>query len=174
MFLKLAIIILVFFTLALLQTNFFPYFSILKTVPNLIFVLFFILIFFEKPGEYFQGIFSVIIAGFLMDATSLFYFGISIISLLIIYIFKNITFYFLKEIQYQYLILYFIPMFSISFFLHNVILYLFSAIFNFSFNFELSILVSLAYSLIFALAGFYIQKYFSDKEVKDSQLKLFR
>src|SRR3989344_5017254 len=91
------IIVLFFYILSLLQISFLPHFSILGITPNLVFILFFILIFFGKPDEYHQGIFFAFIAGFILDAFSPFYFGLSILSLLAIYFFMKLAIYFLKE-----------------------------------------------------------------------------
>ncbi len=108
MWLKYPIIIVLFFLLALLQISFLPYFAITGVVPNLVFVLFFILIFFnpnihknstQQSGinEYYEAFFYIIIAGGMLDIFSALNFGTSILFLCVIYfLIRIITSYFLK------------------------------------------------------------------------------
>src|SRR3989344_7230957 len=105
MWFKYPIIVLLFLVATLLQTSFLPYFSVMGNILNLVFILFFILIFFtclqktKKSHTDDNGIFISIIAGFILDALSPFYFGVSIVALLIIYFGIKTVFYFLKERQ---------------------------------------------------------------------------
>ncbi len=175
MFLKYPIIVLLFLILAILQVSFLVHFSIIGITPNLVFILFFILIFFSclQGNEYHQGIFYAIIAGIILDVLSSFSFGYSAVSLLLIYLLIKIVIYFLKEIHNEYILFYFIPIFLISFIFYNILMYIF---FNFPylrFNFTKGILIELVYNLIFVLFVFFIYKYINNKSQKDRQLKLF-
>ena len=170
MWLKYIIIALIFFVLALFQTSFLPYFNIAGTVPNLVFILFFILTFFDESGNYYEGFFLSIIAGFLLDVFSPSYFGISIVSLLIIYFTTKSINYFLKEREEKYIIIYFLLIFLLCFFVYHLFLYMFldSIIFNENMTIEF------LYNLGFALIGFYPCQTFFMAYKNKRQLKLFK
>lgn len=195
MWLKYPIIIFVFFTLVLMQNSFLPYFSVEGVIPNVVFILFFILIFFEKRNEYYEehriplfivklwqseGLFTSVIAGFFLDLLSPSYllggrqfFGMSIISLLIIYFLTKTVVYFLIEKQDKYFIFYFLSVFLFSFFIYTVLLSFFSNYFYFKLYFNKAIFVSFLYNLIFTYCSFYIYKKFIEKDNFNNQLKLF-
>lgn len=170
MWLRYLIITLLFFVFALLQASFLPYFNIFGANLNIVFILFFILIFFNKNRE---GFFIAIIAGIFLDLFLPLYFGLSIISLLLIYSLKEITIYFLKDSQEKFSIIYFAPMFSASFIIYQFILYLYFTIFNLQPNINQSIIAGLIYNLIFAIAGFYVYKILLQPDNLENQLKLF-
>ena len=165
-------IALLFFILAIIQASFFPYFAIMGAVPNVVFALFFILIFFEEKQEYSVGFFTAILAGFFMDVFLPFYFGVSMIILLSIYFLQKLVVGFLKEGQDKYPILYFIPTFSACFILYYAAWYLVSLFSSIKLNFGFITLVSLAYTLVFACIGFYLYKKFFYKKDEGKQLKL--
>ena len=176
--LKLFIVTLLFYFFAIMQNSFLPYFKVMESVPNFIFVLFFILIFFENlpvrtnKNDRNEGLFFAILAGFFLDIISPFYFGMSIASLLVVYFFEKLVAYFLKEIQNKYLIFYFILIFSACFVLYNILLYLLSIFLYMQFNFNFLVFIALAYNLIFASIGFYAYKNIYSQNGTDSQLKL--
>lgn len=193
MWLKYPIIIFIFFIASLFQVSFLPHFGIMGGIPDFIFILFFILIFFNppshetsarqrKPNEYYYAFFLVIVAGFFSDVFLPSYFGISMISFLVVYYFKKLIVYFMKEVKDKYFIFYFIPIFSLCFILNAVILYLFSIFLLFlprsgipfvgQFDLGPIILIRLVYSLVFACIGFYIYEKISNFLNKDRQLKL--
>ena len=76
---KYTITTILFFVLSLIQSSFLPFFSIVGQIPNLVFILFYVILFFDNRGESF---FWAILVGFLLDVFMPSYFGISIISLL--------------------------------------------------------------------------------------------
>ena len=178
MFFKYPITIFIFFILALFQNSFLPFFNVMGVVPNLIFILFFILTFFGKSNEYNKGFFTAIVAGFFLDLFLPFYFGLSIISLLIVYFLIKIIIYFLRDLpaqtgrQDKYLIFYFLSIFLFSFLVYNVLSSLLFNSFYLKLDFNKTIFVSFLYNLIFACFGFYIYK-FIKKDSSDNQLKLF-
>lgn len=168
MWFKYPIIILLFWLLAILQNSFFAYFS-----TNLIFILFFVIIFFENKKSYNMGFWVTIISGFFLDIFLPSYFGISIISLLIIYFLEKLTIHFLKDSQNKSPIFYFIPLFLICFIVYNSTLTLFALLLNFQFNFLLNIgIFSLFINLVISCAGFYIYDKFIRKGRREDQLKL--
>ena len=174
---KYLIIILSFYILVLLQSGFFAHFSFFGAIPNLVFVLFFLFIFFEDIKNPYGVAFLGITAGFFLDIFSYAYFGQSIILLLIVgFGLKNLQ-ALLKSQQNRYPFAYFAPLFCVSFIVYEVLLMLFlrfvdplhaKIIFNWAF------LAEIAYNLAFASAAFYIYKFLSEKLIDTRQLKLFR
>lgn len=173
MWLKYPVIIFFSFLFFIIQTAFLPRFSATGAVPNLVFALFFIIIFFEKKEENKHNFFPEIITGFFLDIPLLSYFGLSTVSLLIVYFFKKVADYFLKDARGKYVILYFTFLFSTCFILYNISMYLLSSLLGFRFGFNLQTFQSLAYSLIFACAGFYVYGKLADYAERNRQLKLF-
>lgn len=152
MWLRLLIIFLLLALLGILQTSFLVHFNIMGSIPNLIFILYFLVVFFEEPQKYIQGIFSAIVAGFFLDVFSLSYFGASIIYLLIItFVLKHILFL-LRKTENKYPIAYFTPLFVLSFIVYSL---LFTSVINFWI-----FLIEIIYNLVFAFFGFYIYKRF--------------
>lgn len=166
---KYIITALLFFVLSIVQSSFLPFFSVIGQVPNLVFILFYLILFFDNRGESF---FWAIIAGFLLDVFMPSYFGISIISLLVIYLLKKILDYFLKDIQGKYFIVYLIFLFSINFVIYNVLVYISYLILGSSYELSLSLMVSLAYNIIILLPVFYIYKLIARPDYLENQLKL--
>lgn len=170
MWFRFFIIMLFLFTAYILQTSFLPYFTILGAVPDLVFVIFFLVIFFEPERVYSQGLFTAPVAGLFLDMASNSYFGIYILSLLIIYFLNKVMHHFLREDRHIHLIFYFVGVFFVSFVAYQGLLYASSLIFNFEFNVNV-VLMRFWYGLIVASIGFYIFKklfYYS----LDNQLKL--
>ncbi len=159
---------------AILQSSFFPSLSILGNIPNLVFILFFIIIFFEGKNDYDLGFWSAIIAGFFLDNLILSYFGVAIVSLLVIYFLEKLTMHFIKEQQSKTLIVFFASLFLISYIVFNFTVYVFSVLidFQFNFSFDSSTIYLLFYSLVIACFGFYIYKFFIKKYKDEKQLKL--
>jgi len=172
--LKFLIITLLFFVLALAQNSFFPHISVLGFTPNLIFALCFVLIFFENPTKTSTGFFSIIIAGFLLDVFSPFYFGASMISLLLIYLLFKLTGYFLNQLKGKLLLLYFIPMFLVFFALYNVLCYLLTNFPHLSISIPSEAFAGLAYNLAFVMVMFFIHTLFIKEKTNNKQLKLFQ
>lgn len=174
--LKYLIITLLFFLFAIVQNSFLPYFSIFASVPNLVFILFFILIFFEARHEYNFGFWVAIIAGFLLDVFLASHLGTSIVFLLIIYFLEKIIVHFLKERQDGFSIFYFMPLFLICLLFYDILWYAFSVVFalSISFTLDVTILFNLIYNTGIACLGFYIYKKFIKQSIQNNQLKLFR
>jgi len=163
---------LLFFVFSLLQSSFFPYFAIWGAVPNLVFCLFFTLIFFEPQQHYTDGFFAAIMAGLFADMFLPSYFGVSTGAFLVAYITYKIFGHFLRENQQKHLVFYFMGMFSLLFLVHQATLFLFSLALDFPFSFGITFLVSLVYGVAFAMVGFYIGKKIFARHF-DNQLKLF-
>ena len=170
---KYVIIFLLFFIVSLLQVSFFPYFNILGASPDLVFILFFILIFSAQENENYDVLFFAITAGFFSDILLLSYFGLSMVSFLAAYCFKKLIVHFMKEARNKYLVFYFIPVFSACFVLHRFVLYVFSIFLHFEFNFGSTIFISLMYNLVFACIGFYAYRKAAHLGNTNRQLKLF-
>lgn len=162
MWLKALVIILLFYFFALLQNSFLPHFNIFGAVPNLVFILFFLLMFFsvrggpspkaDAPREQalgWQNIFYAIAAGFFLDIFSFSYFGASIaILFLMAFLIKKII-NSLKNLS----IVFFIPLFLVFFTAYEIIFRLYL-----SANFGRNFYIEIVYNLAFAILGFYIYK----------------
>ncbi len=167
-----AALFLLMFLLALAEQSFLPYFSVMSAIPKLVFAVFFLLIFFEPKYGYSVGIFSVIVAGFLLDISLPPHFGIAMVSLAVIYIFRKAITFFLKEGADKYLIFYFLALFCLAFFGYHGLLYVVLALFGQSYPLGLPILISLVYSLPFVVIGFYAYNLVAERQTQNKQLKL--
>ncbi|KKP54336.1 MAG: hypothetical protein UR46_C0024G0004 [Parcubacteria group bacterium GW2011_GWA1_33_6] len=163
MWFKYPLIILLFFLFALLQVSFLPHFSIMGVVPNLVFILFFLFIFFERENQGGETFFTVIIAGFFLDIFSTSFLGKSILLLLVMYLFLRAVTHFLKQKQGKYIIVYFMGLFSLCFVLYALSMYSL---------FSISIFLHLICNLLFALIGFYVYKIIYKNSDANNQLKL--
>ena len=161
MWLRLLIIFLLIGFLGILQNSFLVHFNIIGAIPNLIFILFFLVVFFEESERYIQGIFSAIAVGFFLDILSSSYFGIAIVLLLIfVFIIKHLL-SLLKKTKDKYPVVYFAPLFVLFFIVFN--LFLTIAIYFLNSEQIMSrlswvFLINIVYNLVFAIFGFYIFK----------------
>jgi len=158
MWLKLVVLFLLFVFLATFQISFLVHFNIAGTTPNLIFILFFLIVFFSgrsKSTMNFKNIFlPSVFAGLFLDIFYFPYFGLAIVLLLVMaYILKYVLFL-LKKTRNEYPVVYFIPLFVLFFIFFNIFLTTAMPCFNWVF------LIEIMYNLIFALLGFYIFKTF--------------
>lgn len=150
-------------------------------MPNLIFILFFIFVFFDshshrtsagqrKPDHYYEGFFLATLAGFFLDVFSVpingLFLGTSIIGLLIIYFLIKIMLYFLKEIQDKYLIFYFLSIFLFVFLIYSL--------YSYYFNFNKITVLAVGYTVALVCVGFYGYRTFDHFDKKDRQLTLFK
>jgi hypothetical protein len=166
---RLAIFILLFYFLILLQNSFFAHLGVYGAFPNFALVMVCLISFFfsqrsAKPGKNqhnkYAAIFLIIIAGFLMDIFSQPFFGLSIVSFLIVYFFMKKCVDELLDVSREYQIFYFLPLFIISLFIYNlaaeVPLYFLGAA-NFYFFTNINFMLANAvYNLVAAALGFYI------------------
>src|SRR3989344_5859260 len=161
---KYSIIIFLFLVVSIIQASFLPFFAFMGIVPNLIFALFFILIFFENKRthntiESFSiyhelasphGFFLAIIGGFFLDIFSLRYVGTSIFLALVIFFLAAAVMHFLRESREPRMIWSFIALFTACFMVYEVVLRSFAGL-----SIDSGIIVSLIYTMIFACIGFY-------------------
>ena len=163
MWIRLLIIFLLFTLLVILQTSFLVHFNIMGAMLNLIFILYFVVVFFEGSQKYIQGIFSAIVAGFFLEIFSSFYFGVLFVSLLIIVFILKYILYLLNKKRDEYPIIYFVPLFALSFIIYNLFLRIaiyFSNSPHIMPVLSWIFLIEVIYNLVFALFGFYIYKKF--------------
>ena len=78
------LVIFFFYLFAVLQNSFFTHFNLFGAYPDLVFALFFTVIFFEKKENLNQVLLYSILAGFFLDVFSFARFGQNIIILLAI------------------------------------------------------------------------------------------
>lgn len=172
--LKYLTFILLFFALGVLQNSLASFLNIAGAIPNLVFILFFAIIFFEGRNNYALGFQTVIIAGFFLDIFLPFYFGTSIAILLLIFLLENLAIAFVKEGFGKFSIFSFASLFLVCFILYGAFLYLFSLLFNsrLGFVFDYSMVANISYNLAVACVGFYIYRKFIKNIGAKNQLKL--
>jgi len=153
---KLLVIVLLFYVFALLQNSFFTHFNFFGTLPNLIFILFFTLAFFNNSSQTFL---FAIIAGFFLDIYAYTYICPSIILLLIIgFLLKKVQ-TLLIENNGKYPFGYFLILFLI--FLTS-----YSWLIDFVFDFlNIKLLLTLTYNSFIALLFFYIYRRFINEKI---------
>ena len=167
MFIAFLIIFFIFYFFAILQSSFLVHFGLFGAVPNLIFILFFLLLFFEHKSAYYKVIFYAIIAGLFLDLLASTYFGISIALLLIIgLLVKNAQNMLRENRNDEFPIIYFLPLFIISLLVYDLILNPFT-------SFNLGFASEIVYSAIVAVVGYYIYKKIIGPGADDRQLRLF-
>lgn len=185
----------IFFIAMLLQYGFLPYLGGAHVTPNLIFIIFFLYIFFEQPDEMYReyrgfytalafwregGFFIAIIAGFFLDLFSPFSFGLSILTLALVYLSIKVSSYFLKNFSEEldwkgrYVILYFLALFTVCFFMYTVLLDILSHPLHLQLSFNhIAWFASLGYNLLTATVTFFICHIIYKQSHKSNQLKLF-
>mgnify|MGYP001566743304 CR=1 FL=1 len=184
---KLLVITLLFFIIALLQFSFLPYFSIAGFSANLVFVLFFMLIYFSYPPvasevrrhSNYEIFFLIITAGFFLGVYLPYGFGVSIITLFFVYCAKKLAIHFMGEFKEPNSIFYFLPIFVICFMVYNVIFHTFATYYNgFSLSslrsqFELlPTIINILYHCVIISLVFYGYKKIRSLIYNDRQLKL--
>lgn len=166
MWIKYLITIILFYLFAVLQNSFFAHFNLFGAAPNLVFALFFVLIFFINKNDYYQIAFIAIAAGLFLDVFSYMRFGVSIISLLIIgFLFKKIQSLLQEKKGNDFPFVYFLPLFFVSLMVYDLILR--------HIDFNISFLAEIIYNLIFVSIIFYVYKKFLQSKIDNRQLKLF-
>jgi rod shape-determining protein MreD len=159
--------IILFYFFALLQNSFFVYFNFFGAVPNFLFVLFFIYIFFSKKEDYLKTILIAILAGFFLDILSVNKIGVSVVFLIIISLIIKKIKSLLKDQEDNYPFGHFVVLFLISFILYyfslEAFFYLTAKYVFVSIDFKL--LFEILYSLFFAIIGYFVGKKFVKKNV---------
>jgi len=171
--LKNVIISMLFLMLTLVQVSFLPHVRVMDTIPNIVFIAFFIIALLERQNEYYAVVWALL-AGFMLDVFSSFYFGASMISLLIVYIFLKYMMYFLKEMPGKYLFVYFIPVFLLCQVLYGSLMYVFINFPHITPHINQSIFAGLVYNLALALIIFYAYKQCDNFLNRKRQLTLFQ
>ena len=159
---KALVIIFLFYFFALLQNSFLIHYNFFGSYLNLVFILFFLLIFFSaqganaqaRPASGWEVIFFAIIAGFISDIFSYNHFGISVVLLLCLgFLLKKAQSSLnLKEDKFPFA--YFAPLFFVFLGLYNATLMGSAHFFNLPF------FVNLLLNLLAASLGFLIFKKF--------------
>ena len=177
MWIKYLIIFILFYILAILQNTFFVHFSLLGSIPNLVFAFFVVLTFFEQKSNHYQIIFYAISAGLFLDFFSYTYFGVSVVLLLF-------TGFFIKKAQSllqekrgnKFPLSYFLPLFLVSIIVYDLFLKVFLNKFGLNqvfLIFSWSYLAEIVYNLLFAFIIFSFYKKFFQTNADNRQLKLF-
>lgn len=181
MWLQYPVIFIIFYFLALLQNSLLAHFNVSGAVPNLVFILFFTLVFFsfsEKRAFNWDAIFYSAVAGIFLDIFSATIFGLSVILLLL-------EAFLIKKAQKalrgwqndNYPVIYFLALFFVSL----IAYYLLSNGLNHFFGFSgvktslsWSFLAESIYNIAFASLIFWVYKNFIFPKINTRQLSLFR
>lgn len=121
---KSLIIVLLFYFFALLQNSFLSHFNLFGITPNLVFILYFLLIFTAKTDEHINNNYYIIslsfVAGLFIDIYSYTYLGPSIIVLLIISYLLKKTKSLLQNRDNSFPFEYFLPLFIICMLIYDL------------------------------------------------------
>ncbi len=162
---KISIAILLFYVAVLLQTSFFSYFALFGANPDLVFIIFFLLAFFEKKSAYFSSFILGLSAGFFLDIFSAANLGPSIVLLGIFGLLIKKTQNLLQNSSDNYPFLYFAPLFAIFLAAYKFLL-------AFATKMPSDMVFSIIYDIILAAVLFYFyKKYFNPED--NRQLSLF-
>lgn len=158
MWLRLPVIVLSLYLFSIIQTSFLVHFNIVGAVPNLIFILFTVIIFFsafKKPSLNWEDFLVSIVAGFFLDVLSSTYFGLSIAFLIITAFFIKKSLALLQASPEKYPITYYAPIFVFSFVIYTALATLSSYYLHLTtLSFNWMFFVEVIYNLIFALLIF--------------------
>ena len=152
------------------------HFNFFGAVPNLVFALFFLLVFFSSPIKNFEGdkeknktyqiIFIAASAGIFLDVFSFTYIGPSITLLIIIGILLKKTQTLLKNRKDNYPFVYFLPLFIIFLLAYKLLLGLYLYFLDpnkIIINLGIETIFEVIYSLLIASVLFYINKKFKSR-----------
>ena len=158
--LKILIIIALFYFFALLQSSFFAHFRLFGEIPNLVFIFFFLIVFFSEKIDV-EVVFYGITAGFFLDIFTNVYFGLSMVLMIFIaYIAKKIQTSF-RESKEKFPFAYFLPIFLACLLAYELFLMLylrFLGPFHTPIIFDLGFFAGIIYNLVAGSVGFYIYK----------------
>ena len=171
------VISLIFYVLSLLQNSFFWHFSLMGTVPDLVFIFFSLLVFFCKKNNYYEILIYSVIAGLLSDVFSASPVGVSVVIYTIIGFLMQKAHTMLTENKGLYPLSRFLPLWFFSY-----LSYLFVAKFIISglilkqetVNWGTDIIWLVIYNLVIAIAGYYACAKWLPLKSKNRQLPLFK
>jgi len=158
---KYLIVVLIFYLFAILQSSFFAHFNLFGAVPNLVFIFFILLVFFERKRNIAAFVFYSVAAGIFLDISSSSILGISVVFLLIVGSLLKIARSFFREGNDKYSFLYFLGLFLTSFLIYvflTELYFYFSKPFNALINLNWKIFADITYNLFFSVVFFLIYK----------------
>jgi cell shape-determining protein MreD len=177
MWLKAIAIIFLFYFFAILQNSFFIHFNLFGAVPDLVFTLFLLLIFFAGKKINYTILFYALVSGLFLDIFSYTYLGVSVILLIAIGYLAKKTQLSLSERGDKYPFVYFVSLFIVSFAVYSLFLGLFFYFMGLApspIDFSLEFLFKIIYSLFLASILFWIYKKFMGGATDNRQLPLFK
>lgn len=155
---KTLLVIFLFLIFTLLQNSFLTHYNLFGANPNLVFILYFVLIFTHKNEEiYFKNSYYIVLlsllAGFLLDVYSYTYIGPSIIAFIVIGLLLKKIQTMLKNQNDECPFVYFLPLFALFFGIYNIFIELYLQFLishNIIFIFNWNLLISVVYNLVVA------------------------
>ena len=192
MLVKIITVMVLFFLLSIAQVAFVGHINLMGTVPNLIFIFFFLLIFFQNPSPDYhtrsdqsfledllrpEALIIIILGGFFLDVVSLNAMGQAAVVLAVIYFLIKVLFYFLHERQDKHPLIYFVPLFLLFFFGYQGTLYLAGYLAHNPvtvFSLSPEYFIGICYNLLVAVIGFLAYKVVEKYQNTHRQLTLFK
>lgn len=155
------ITIFLFYFFAILQSSFFAHFNLFGAVPNFVFILFFLSVFFASKRINYIIIIYAIIAGLLLDLSSYKFLGLSAVLLIAIAYFEKKLQTSLKERDDKASFVYFSPIFLICLVAYELLIIICLRFLDSGQTlqgFDWRFLAGIIYNLFFAIIGFWIFK----------------
>jgi len=151
--------VILFYFFALLQNSFFTHFSLMGGMPNLVFALFFIFLFFGKRNIFYL-FFLAVFAGIFLDIFLAGYFGISVVILFILGMFAKKIQTSLREGEENHSFIFFMCIFGVFYILYDILLQL-PALITFGGRFFASLIINIlcASLLFFLIKKFKLEKF---------------
>ena len=177
MWYKYLIIAFSFYIFALLQSSFFPHFNLWGAAPNLVFIFFILLVFFENENRRFQILDYAFMAGLLLDIFSTTDIGVSVVLLAGLGLGVNWAQTLLFGGNDQRPFSYFMLLFFVSFLAYDLLLNFYFYPMNIramNTAFGLGMAGRLVYSLVFAAGFFLVYKKLFANIFNNRQLTLFK
>lgn len=177
MWLKNLIALILFYFFAVLQNSFFVHFTLLRVTPNLVFILFFLLVFFEGKKLSPTIIFYSVSAGFFLDIFSYTRLGISLFLLVALGLFIKIAQSFLKQGKDEYPYIYFLPLFLAGLVAYELLVMFYLKIFDpahIAMIINWRFLIDIAYNAVLASVIFWVYKKITGAYFDNRQLQLFK
>ena len=175
---KYILIFILFYVFAVLQTSFLVHFAFFGSVPNLIFIFLFTLLFFEKKAGCYEIIFYAISAGLFLDLFSNTFFGLSIaLAVVMAFLIKKTQGLLQEQSNDKFPFGYFLPLFIVSLLVYGIFARLFEN--NFKINqiftgINIGSISGLVYNLLAATAIYFIYREIFSTGFEDRQLNLFK
>ncbi len=177
MWIKHILIALLFYFFALLQNSFFVHFGLFGGTPNLVFILFILLVFFSSKNQGYLIVFYSLIGGLILDIFSYSHIGVSVTIMVVLgFLLKKVQLSLFEDPKKP-MFFNFLVLFFVSFITYDLFFGFYSYLFkmsDFLVSFNLQLLGKVIYNLFFASMFFSVYKNFYADRFNNRQLSLFK